>query len=271
MTKKKIADIEKWFKEYTATFYGVDEYVNTNVQLKTLHTFKVAEEMANLADDIGLSDEKANIAVITGLLHDCGRFEQLVKYKTFNDSESENHALLAIKVIERLGLIDNLPNNTQTNIKEAIKSHNAINIELAENASEDAMLFAKMIRDADKLDIFRVVKISYEQYVKDPAKANNMAMNFGQDTGKCSPEVLEDVLARNQANYLNLKTLDDRKLLQLCWVYDINFPSILQKILDRGYIEMIFNALPQTKQMEKAKEAIRKYVNEILPDYSWKI
>ena len=268
MTREKISEIKKWFAAYTAAFYCGDDFVDTNVRLKTLHTAKVAEEITNLADDINLEQQQKNIATIIGLLHDCGRFEQIRKYRTFNDGESENHAILAIKIMEEQKIIDDLPADVQLMIKEAIKWHNAKTIELPADVPHDTLLYAKMIRDADKLDIFRVVKVSYEQYLKDPSKANNMAMNFGQDTGKCSQAVMDDLLAHKQVEYTKLQTLDDRKLLQLCWVFDINFPPILQKLIDRGYIRMIFDALPQTQQMETAKQTVCKYVDTILPDYS---
>ena len=267
MLKKTIKHIENWFTSYTDSFYGRDEYIDTNVRLKTVHTFKVAEEMAVLADELELNDEYRDIAVLTGLLHDCGRFEQVAKYRTFKDAESEDHALIGLRVIDEHSVISGLPSNTQKMIKEAVRCHSAIRIELADNCPPDTELFARMIRDADKVDIFRVVQTSYELYVKNPEKAENIAITFGKDTGQCSPGVLEDVLSRRQVDYRKLKTLDDRKLLQLCWIYDVYYPQSLKKILDRGYVKMIFDALPQTKQMEDARTVIRQYVKETLPDY----
>ncbi len=269
MLKKKIKHIENWFTDYTAGFHGVDEYIDTNVRLKTLHTFEVAREMATLADELALSDEYRDIAVLTGLLHDCGRFEQLAKYRTFKDAESEDHALIGLRVMDEHGLINELPFAMRQMIKEAVRCHSAIRIELAAGCPADTELFAKMIRDADKVDIFRVVQASYELYVKNPEKAGKIAITFGKDTGECSPAVLDDLLGRRQVNYERLKTLDDRKLLQLCWIYDINYPQSLEKILTRGYIQMILDALPPTEQMEQAKTAVRQYVKEILPKYKW--
>jgi hypothetical protein len=265
MLKKKTTDIENWIREYTGSLYGIDENVDINIELKTLHTFKVAAEMGDLCDDIGLIDDEKDIAVIIGLLHDCGRFEQIVKYKTFDDTKSENHALLGLRVIKQNHILDDIDPAAARVIEEAIRNHNAMKIEISPGSPGQAILYARMIRDADKLDIFRVVQLSYQQYIRDPANANTMALNFGSDTGQCSPEVLDELMARRQIGYEKLKTLDDRKLLQLCWVYDINFPPVLRKIVNRGYIQMIFNALPRTPQMDEAKAAIKAYISEILP------
>ncbi len=269
MLKKKIKYIENWFSGYTESFYGVDEYIDTNVRLKTLHTIEVAKEMAALADELALDSNYKDIAVLTGLLHDCGRFGQVAKYRTFKDAESEDHALMGLRVMDEHGLISELPDDIQQMIKEAVRCHSAIRIDLAPGCPGDTELFAKMIRDADKLDIFRVVQVSYELFTKNPAKASQLAITFGKDTGKCSQAVFEDVINRRQVGYEKLNTLDDRKLLQLCWIYDINYPQSLEKILKRGYIQMIFDSLPQTQQMEEVKAAVRQYVKEKLPAYRW--
>ena len=262
----KISYIEKWLRDYTSGFYCGDKKIDTSVKLKTIHTFLVAKEMATLADKLNLLPEQKDIAILTGLLHDCGRFEQISKYRTFDDSKSENHALLAIKIIEENRLIDDLTPQQQTIIKDAIKNHNALNIELLPDAPNDTLLMAKMIRDADKLDIFRVVKNIYEEYIKSPETANISAISFGEDTGEATPEVIQCVLECKQVDYKDLKTLDDRKLLQLSWIFDINFSQVLEEIISRGYLDMIFSSLPKTSDMKKIKLVVKQYINKTLPD-----
>ncbi len=259
--------IENWFKDYTSSFYGDDDDINTNIRLKVLHTAKVVAETERLTGELGLCRQDRDIAAVIAYLHDCGRFAQLVKYKTFDDKKSENHALLGLKVIEQEKLIDRLGTQTQLIIREAVRNHNAKSVRLAENAPPQTLMFTKIIRDTDKLDIFRVVQASYEQYLREPDKANNIAVNFGTDTGQCSSEVFDALIYRRQADYSKLETLDDRKLLQLCWLYDINYTHTLKKIIERGYVDMIYKALPETEQMEKVKTIINQYIKEVLPDF----
>jgi len=40
-------------------------------------------------------------AEVIAWLHDIGRFEQFDRYRTFADAESENHAQIALRVIEK--------------------------------------------------------------------------------------------------------------------------------------------------------------------------
>jgi len=43
----------------------------------------------------------------------------------------------------------------------------------------------------------------------------------------------------------DVKTLNDFKLLQIGWIYDINFPRAFQIVRENEYLEMIRDALPE--------------------------
>lgn len=263
MYEQKIQQLREWFKDYTKSFYGGDDYINDNIRVKVVHTFKVAQEMDELALQLGLDSRSRDLAVITGLLHDCGRFEQLAKYRTFQDAKSEDHAALGLRVIQDNSLLCGLTEQEQGSVAAAILNHNLRKVDF-EKFPPARQVLVKMIRDADKIDIFRVIQQSYDQFLKNPTKGAVLVAEFGQETGECSEDVVEDVLNRRQVSHHQIKSLDDRKLLQLCWVYDLNFPQSLEKIIKRGYIKQLFEALPKTDQTEAAKQAIREYIAEIL-------
>jgi hypothetical protein len=52
-----------------------------------------------------------------------------------------------------------------------------------------------------------------------------------------------ELMAGKSVKVESLKTLNDFKLLQMGWVYDINFPRTFQLIRERGYLKMIGDAL----------------------------
>ena len=90
------------------------------------------------------------------------------------------------------------------------------------------LLFAKLIRDADKLDIFRVVVQIYERHRDNPA-----GMSFESelpDEPGVSPEVLAAVMNEQLVEYTKLRTLNDMKLCQLGRVYDMNFAAALARL-----------------------------------------
>jgi hypothetical protein len=59
-----------------------------------------------------------------------------------------------------------------------------------------------------------------------------------------------------------LKTLNDFKLLQMGWVFDVNFSRTFQLIHERHYIEMIRDALPRSKKISEIYLTVRSYLEE---------
>ena len=162
-------------KEYKKTFENyLNKYDCTNPQIKFKidHTYRVAD----IAYDIGCYVGKFNrgdedLCWLIGLLHDIGRFEQLKRYGTFSDAMSFDHADFGVEIIFKNELIDTFLKNPDTGLCEpvtdrsvdeekeiirlAIGQHNKY--KLMEDLSTEKSLFCKVIRDADKIDIFRVI------------------------------------------------------------------------------------------------------------------
>ena len=100
--------------------------------------------------------------------------------------------------------------------------------------------------------------------MKDPDKFN-LAISFkGQDDEKCSPKVVNALINRESIDYTDLKNINDRKLLQLIWLYDVNFTDSLKRIIERGYVEFILSQLPETKDCALIKKTINSYINQRL-------
>ena len=59
-----------WFNSYVKAFYGNDHIVNQNIELKEIHTLKVANHAANIAKSLNLSEEEVDIAEIIGLFQE---------------------------------------------------------------------------------------------------------------------------------------------------------------------------------------------------------
>ncbi len=62
----------------------------------------------------------------------------------------------------------------------------------------------------------------------------------------------------------DLRTLNDFKLLQLTWLYDINFPDSLLMVLERKYIETIAHSLPDNDDIRGAVNLVREHVHKKL-------
>ena len=63
-------------------------------------------------------------------------------------------------------------------------------------------------------------------------------------------------------------TLDDFKILQLSWIYDLNFNASLKLLLKRDYIHRIVKTLPETKEIGRVSDFLREYVDQRLRESS---
>ena len=155
MDKKIVYNLKNWFISYVKTFKYDNNESQQNIDIKREHTERVTEEIINIGKQLGLNDNELNLAEIIALFHDIGRFEQYDRYKTFSDYKSENHAELGIKILKQYDVLDLLDENLQKVILCSIKYHNWPSLPAKE--TKTCLFYSRLIRDADKLDIWRVV------------------------------------------------------------------------------------------------------------------
>ena len=249
-----LSEMHAWMTDYMKSFYTDDEEVQNGILIKEKHTGYVTSACVELAEYLKLPEHDVRLSEIIGLFHDVGRFRQYSIYRTFNDADSEDHGDLGMKVIGELDFFKKLSPEDYEIVKFAIQNHNKKDIAPCDD--ERKILFAKIIRDADKLDIYRVL----EPYL-DQANADKMP-NFikGKDNPEVSPDFVENFVAGNQADYRKIRTNGDRKIVRLMWIYNINFAWTMKKIVERGYIEKIIAHLPKNEKIEEGIQRVWDFV-----------
>lgn len=143
--------IKQAFEEYASNY----DLNDPNIYLKYIHTGKVAENCEHIAKSLGLSEEDVDLAWESGMLHDIGRFEQLRRYNTFNDAVSIDHAAFGADLLFVEGLMKNFDEdkNRWELLEKTIRNHSLYR--LPENLTEREIMFCQILRDADKVDIYR--------------------------------------------------------------------------------------------------------------------
>lgn len=256
MSQDQLNRFERWFDEYTNRFLGNDDCVDANLRHKQQHTQRVRAESVVLARELALSEDEARIAELIALFHDVGRFPQFAEYRTFNDRKSVNHSQLGVQVLRQEGVLDALATQERQWVETAVGLHGRKSLPSA--LTGRALLFAKIIRDADKIDIFRIVAENFKQYREDP---DNFMLEIElPDEPGYTPEVLEAVLNREMLDFTQLRTLNDAKLNQLGWVYDLNFTASLKRVDQCGFLPKLFSFLPQDDGTQRACRKIQDYV-----------
>ncbi len=260
MQYEQLDKFRSWFDEYVATFYGEDEFVNANLKLKENHSKRVRKEMSYLTQQLDLDPNQRRIAEAIALFHDIGRFKQFAKYRTYNDFTSVDHNLLALQVLGEKNVLADVERGEREWIEKAIEYHGIK--ELPKDLDGQALLFSQLIRDADKLDIFYAVTTYYRQY-RDNPEAFELEIEY-PDEPVYTPKVFNAILHGEKVDYSKLQTWNDMKLLQLGWVYDVNFTPTLKRIKERRFLEQVLDFLPDNEDIRKLRKSIFDYVDEMI-------
>lgn len=184
-----------------------------------------------LAEALNLPEEDVKLAQAIGYFHDIGRFEQVRIADTFSDKESGiNHGELSVKVLFENDFIRNfIPDSKYDEIiKVAVLNHNKKAID--KNLNDRELLFSKIIRDADKLDILYNIGLP----------ENTMESIFWYpefDCEKINEKILAEFKNSQPVSYSMIKNNADVIVIFYAYIFDINFKSALQIISDNKYLD----------------------------------
>ena len=131
-------------------------------------------------------------------------------------------------------------------------------MEVPNHLSAEQTLLCRLLRDADKLDIY---KIALDYYVNpDPQRRETVQVGI-PDGGTVTPEICEYVLRREIVPYERIRTVADFKMIQIGWVFDLNFPHSFRCVKERGYIGDLKRQLPATPEILRAIEEVERYLD----------
>jgi len=232
--------LEQRYDAYVDTFRDAEGRLSDMMQLKRIHTGFVLKNARLIADGESFSDEERKASEAAALLHDTGRYEQLKRYNTFRDTDSVDHAVFSHDIVCDLGWLDGREDRDA--ILKAVLYHNRRDLppEIADPMSTSTAFLhltsiaAHTVRDADKLDIFRVL----ESLVKKPGWQEDRTAFWNLEIlGAPNPEVVKAVEERRHVDYQNIKTLADFVLIQVGWmISELHFATSRRLCAERGHL-----------------------------------
>ena len=224
-----------------------------NLRLKYGHSLRVLHEAAALvaALDPAPEPDLARAILVAALLHDVGRFPQLVRYGTFSDRASENHGILGARTLVRLGLPRGLAPGRARLVRACVAMHNRK--DLPPGLPPDLDLALRVVRDADKLDILPVVM----EHLRPGADNDVVTLGLSRDPLAWTPALLESLLARRPGIYEEMRSVNDFRLLLLSWAYGMNFELSRRALLERGLLRELVAGLPDVAPMRGLYERLR--------------
>jgi hypothetical protein len=256
MQHDQLADIKSWFETYTHTFLTGHAADDNPLVLKIDHTARVSENMRLLGQAIHLSDSQVHAAEAIGWLHDAGRFRQYRQYRTFNDRRSVNHAALAVNIIDSASLLAACQSDERQAIHDAVRFHNAP--ALPDNRIQLSAVYMKLIRDADKLDIWNI----FAGFCRNGSQPEAAIVRHLSDQPTWTPAIVDAIMSGTMARFEDMRSICDFKLLQLSWVFDLNWPESLQEARLNGDVAEIARSLPDHRVIRNAVDHVMEHMHE---------
>ena len=233
-----------FFDDYVFTYDMNDPDIN----YKYHHSYRVMNIMINLAKKLNLSKKDIELSKVIGLLHDIGRFEQDKLYGSYDDRVMD-HGDYGEKVLRENNFLDQTSIDTKDYevVYKAVKNHNKFEIEKGLNERE--LLFAKLIRDADKLDILYALGDSNYDILL-------------QDEEQISEEIEKQFFNHTSGNIKDAKNLNDRLVIKICFIYDINFKETYEMIYTNKYYDKIYERINRKDIFKLYIDYVNKYIEE---------
>lgn len=244
------------FESYLNDYDRADD----KVRLKIVHTYGVVGQAECIARRMRLSEEDTALAKLIALLHDLGRFEQLRRFDSF-EPDTMDHAAYGVQVLFEEGMLRKfLPENTWDSIiRIAIAKHS--DYCLSGVADARALLHARLIRDADKLDNCRVKLV-------DATETFLGASPEEIGTQEISPNIYDAVFQNKCILSADRKTAMDYWVSYVAYFFDINFRESMDIIEENDFISRIIHRIPYSnpktaEQMERIEAYVKQYARDM--------
>lgn len=250
---------------YVDGFRGADGELPAMMRLKRVHTGFVVKNAELIADGEKFDADTREAALAAALLHDTGRYEQLRLYNTFRDSDSVDHAVFSHDIVKEKGWLEMAFADARTRaaVLKAVLYHNRREIPsgldvLAETCSH-------VVRDADKLDIFRVLEdqVAHTDWRSDSRAFWNLAVSAPPN-----PTVIDCIERRQPVDYQHIKSLSDFVLIQIGWMISgLHFATSRRLCREHGHLEFrrgFLHKLTDDSSIDRVCDAARSALESLV-------
>lgn len=247
------------FADYVKNYDVTDE----KIKLKIDHTYRVCSLCQQIAAQSGFDENEIEIAWLTGLLHDVGRFEQLRRYGTFVDAKSIDHAEFGADILFKEGKIRDYVEDASEDdlLEKAVRCHSAYRIPT--DYDEREQRFANLLRDADKIDILKVNIIV-------PLEEIYNVTTYDLKHCKVTDEVMQAFYEEHAVLRSLKKTPVDNVVGHISLYYELVYPKSRQIALSQGYLLRLAEFASENERTRKVFEDIRTQLQEDIENGSKK-
>jgi len=248
-----IKQIHDWFGNYVSSFASGGKLPDIS-EIKRKHSYNVESIGRRLVTEMNWDNESALLGTAASLLHDVGRFSQFRDYGTLYDSISIDHGNRGYEELKRFFPEEFADEEGYKAIIESVRWHNKK--KLPEDLGDIYKPFCKLVRDADKIDVFRLVQDHIVRGKVDELLPRHVISD------PLSESVLKEVEENGYSSYKNVSSLADFLLMQITWLLDINYAASMKIIDELGTVEKITGQLPLDKRASDVLDSLLKKIDE---------
>lgn len=219
--------------QYISQYFDELGQLPLNMQLKRDHTNRVVDNIKLIADAENFDNHCTILCQVAAMLHDIGRYEQLKVYGTFSDAKSIDHAELSYQIVKMHEWLADINQDDKDIVLNTVRFHNKRDLPVGLN--DDCLLVSKALRDADKIDILKVI----EDQLSAPDWRSHS--DIWWDLPVVLPPnqlILNSIEKCETPRYVDIDSLVDFLLVQLAWMcYGMNFKTSKDLCFSRKHVD----------------------------------
>ncbi|MDO4282459.1 MAG: HD domain-containing protein [Clostridia bacterium] len=261
---KNIDYYKEYFKNYALQYINMCDKKEdkTLVEYKLAHTYRVRDNMLRIAKSCQLAKHDIHLAEVIGLFHDIGRFKQYIEYGSYDDKSTVNHAIYSAQIIKEENILKDLSCEDFNIVYKAIYYHNVYKVEkIDEKLTQKEIYFLNMIRDADRLDIYKGMA---ESVPKMNEEERYIWYNERENTEEISDLIYEQILSDISPSMKDCKTIVESQFARMSWIFeDFHFKEAIHMIIQGKYFEKIYEDMKKSNRANEMYEHMMKCLYDI--------
>lgn len=246
----------KAFRDFADNHLTGDPDKDYHIELKRDHSLRVLDNAQKIIEGDRLTGSVATLATLSSLYHDLGRFPQYIQYGTFRDAESVNHGRLGVLALRDFAMPGEVSCVNQRRIRTAVGLHNVKT--LSPRLSEPLRTVVEVVRDSDKLDIYKVL-LEHIDHKQDPDRVVIHALK--EDPLKYSDAVVDTIIRREVCDYNQLRYSNDFVLILIGWLYSLTSRTAVSLLKERGHLDHAFSLLPKDQKIKDLEKTANAYID----------
>jgi len=248
-----IFSIREAYQEFINTVKSEVYNSDSTIERTIFHIEKVVENSLILADSLELNDNDKAMVEIAALFHDIGRLWILLPENL--GINKTDHSLYSIEFLKSCTPFNQLDDSVQHIINQVIINHNKPDLPTKE--SEPNLFYIKLLRDADKLDIWRETS----EYIAQKSGKPNMAIRLNLSEKQVVTSSFCKVIVEGGIPVKSdLITFNDFVIFQMSWIFDLHYKKSFQIVNQKQYIRHLYDSLPKNDNVIEIYRMIRIYI-----------